>query len=181
MGRSWPRFPDTRGTYTAGTDPLQTWYSAQSIPLLVPYWTSYQWYRKPSMETHSTCSGNRSVHSHHDPENQNAGQVASLWWSHRPYGRAHKRKVFKGLKRSMTGKPLKDWIEAAGIKKHITFHCFRQPTVRYSSQPTAIRTPCSNRCATNTSAPPCVTPTKSRPRSSTPSAKSPSSRNRHNQ
>ncbi len=34
-------------------------------------------------------------------------------------------KVFKGLKRSMTGKPLKDWIEAADIKKHITFHCFR--------------------------------------------------------
>ena len=34
-------------------------------------------------------------------------------------------KVFKGLKRSMTGKPLKDWIEAAGIKKHITFHVAR--------------------------------------------------------
>lgn len=34
-------------------------------------------------------------------------------------------KVFKGLKRSMTGKPLKDWITAAGITKHITFHCFR--------------------------------------------------------
>lgn len=35
------------------------------------------------------------------------------------------RKVFKGLKRSMTGKPLKDWITTAGITKHITFHCFR--------------------------------------------------------
>ena len=34
-------------------------------------------------------------------------------------------KVFKSLKRSMTGKPLKDWITAAGITKHITFHCFR--------------------------------------------------------
>ncbi|WP_438358499.1 site-specific integrase [Bacteroides acidifaciens] len=34
-------------------------------------------------------------------------------------------KVFKGLKRSMTGKPLKDWITATGISKHITFHCFR--------------------------------------------------------
>lgn len=34
-------------------------------------------------------------------------------------------KVFKGLKRSMIGKPLKDWITASGISKHITFHCFR--------------------------------------------------------
>lgn len=34
-------------------------------------------------------------------------------------------KVFKGLKRCMIGKPLKDWIAAAGITKHITFHCFR--------------------------------------------------------
>lgn len=34
-------------------------------------------------------------------------------------------KVFKGLERSMTNYPLKRWIEAAGITKHITFHCFR--------------------------------------------------------
>ena len=34
-------------------------------------------------------------------------------------------KVFVGLKRCMIGKPLKDWIAASGIKKHITFHCFR--------------------------------------------------------
>ena len=25
----------------------------------------------------------------------------------------------------MTNHPLKDWISSAGIKKHITFHCFR--------------------------------------------------------
>lgn len=34
-------------------------------------------------------------------------------------------KVFKGLTRSMINVPLKHWIEASGIKKHITFHCFR--------------------------------------------------------
>lgn len=34
-------------------------------------------------------------------------------------------KVFKGLSRSMINHPLRDWIKAAGIKKHITFHCFR--------------------------------------------------------
>lgn len=34
-------------------------------------------------------------------------------------------KVFKGLTRSMINVPLKNWIEASGIKKHITFHCFR--------------------------------------------------------
>lgn len=33
--------------------------------------------------------------------------------------------VFKGLKRSMTQKPLKEWVKSAGITKHITFHCFR--------------------------------------------------------
>lgn len=34
-------------------------------------------------------------------------------------------KVFKDLRRSMTGKPLKAWLEAAGIVRHITFHSFR--------------------------------------------------------
>ena len=33
--------------------------------------------------------------------------------------------VFVGLKRSMINYPLKDWIKQAGIKKKITFHCFR--------------------------------------------------------
>lgn len=33
--------------------------------------------------------------------------------------------VFKGLKRSMLQVPLSKWIKAAGINKHITFHCFR--------------------------------------------------------
>lgn len=31
----------------------------------------------------------------------------------------------KGLDRQMTRQPLKDWLEDAGIGKHITFHCFR--------------------------------------------------------
>lgn len=34
-------------------------------------------------------------------------------------------KVFKGLTRSMTQHPLKQWIKQAGIEKNITFHCFR--------------------------------------------------------
>ena len=33
--------------------------------------------------------------------------------------------VFKGFKRSMTDRPLKRWLEDAGITKRITFHCFR--------------------------------------------------------
>ena len=33
--------------------------------------------------------------------------------------------VFKGLTRAMTHHPLKKWIADAGIKKKITFHCFR--------------------------------------------------------
>ena len=34
-------------------------------------------------------------------------------------------KVFKELRRCMTGYPLKAWIKKAGIQKHITFHGFR--------------------------------------------------------
>ena len=34
--------------------------------------------------------------------------------------------VFAGLQNAAwISKPLKKWIEATGIKKHITFHCFR--------------------------------------------------------
>ena len=33
--------------------------------------------------------------------------------------------VFKGLKKHQMQKPLEKWIKAAGIDKHITFHCFR--------------------------------------------------------
>ena len=33
--------------------------------------------------------------------------------------------VFKGLTRSMLNKPLKAWLTAAGITKHISFHSFR--------------------------------------------------------
>lgn len=34
-------------------------------------------------------------------------------------------KVFKGFKDKMTQAPLKNWLKAAGITKHITFHCAR--------------------------------------------------------
>ena len=33
--------------------------------------------------------------------------------------------VFKGMAKSLCPVYLKDWIAAAGITKHITFHCFR--------------------------------------------------------
>ena len=41
-------------------------------------------------------------------------------------------RVFKGLTRAMTNQPLKQWISEAGIKKHITFHCFRHHLLSYS-------------------------------------------------
>ena len=34
-------------------------------------------------------------------------------------------KVFVGFKKTLTAKPLKDWIKAAKLDKRITFHCFR--------------------------------------------------------
>ncbi len=34
-------------------------------------------------------------------------------------------KVFPGFKKTLTAKPLADWIKAANIDKHITFHCSR--------------------------------------------------------
>jgi len=33
--------------------------------------------------------------------------------------------VFKGLTRSMTNYPLRNWLKKCGVKKYITFHCFR--------------------------------------------------------
>ena len=41
-------------------------------------------------------------------------------------------KVFKGLTRSMTHHPLKQWIAEAGIRKHITFHLARHCIFSYS-------------------------------------------------
>jgi integrase len=40
-------------------------------------------------------------------------------------GKQSKGKVFKGLERSMTQQPLKNWIREAGIFKNVTFHCLR--------------------------------------------------------
>ena len=34
--------------------------------------------------------------------------------------------VFKGLKRSWTQQPMKEWIRSAGITKNITFHSYRR-------------------------------------------------------
>lgn len=34
-------------------------------------------------------------------------------------------RVFYGLKKEMTNKPLKQWLKAAGIEKNFSFHCFR--------------------------------------------------------
>lgn len=33
--------------------------------------------------------------------------------------------MFKGLKRCMIQVPLKQWLQKAGITKHMYFHCFR--------------------------------------------------------
>ena len=40
-------------------------------------------------------------------------------------------KVFKELRRCMTGYPLKAWIKKAGIQKHITFHCLSHSKLFY--------------------------------------------------
>ena len=34
-------------------------------------------------------------------------------------------KVFMGQRNCMTQKPLKDWLDASGITKHISYHCSR--------------------------------------------------------
>ena len=42
------------------------------------------------------------------------------------------RLVFEGLQDpSYINRPVKVWVEAAGIKKHITFHCLRHITCSY--------------------------------------------------
>ena len=33
--------------------------------------------------------------------------------------------IFSGFNRTMTYRVMQDWIKECGIKKHITFHCFR--------------------------------------------------------
>lgn len=40
-------------------------------------------------------------------------------------GERGRGRIFQGLTKGMTDYPLRKWIEAAGITKHITFHCFR--------------------------------------------------------
>lgn len=50
------------------------------------------------------------------PISQEALELCGEWGS---------GKVFKGLTRSMTHHPLKQWIAEAGIRKHITFHSCR--------------------------------------------------------
>jgi integrase len=40
-------------------------------------------------------------------------------------GKRGKEKVFKGLTYALVQKELPGWLKAAGITKHITFHCFR--------------------------------------------------------
>lgn len=40
-------------------------------------------------------------------------------------GRSEEGLVFEGLNRTMLKGPLERWVSAAGIHKHITFHCFR--------------------------------------------------------
>ncbi len=40
-------------------------------------------------------------------------------------GHREEGQVFKGLTYALVQKELDDWIEDAGIGKHITFHCFR--------------------------------------------------------
>lgn len=47
-------------------------------------------------------------------------------------GRKGTGKVFKGLFYYMTQKVMHEWLKAAKIKKHITFHCFRHCIFSYS-------------------------------------------------
>lgn len=42
------------------------------------------------------------------------------------YSPEKKGLVFKGLKRSWTQQPMKEWIRSAGITKNITFHSYRR-------------------------------------------------------
>ena len=43
-----------------------------------------------------------------------------------PCGERSTGTVFKGLSYSIVSYNLKEWIKAAGIDKHITFHCLRR-------------------------------------------------------
>jgi len=47
-------------------------------------------------------------------------------------GRKGTGKVFKGLFYYMTQKVMHEWLKAAKIKKHITFHCFSHYLLSYS-------------------------------------------------
>ena len=47
-------------------------------------------------------------------------------------------KVFKGLTRSMTHHPLKQWIAEAGIRKHITFHTARHNSFYFSLKTSSL-------------------------------------------
>lgn len=47
-------------------------------------------------------------------------------------GRKGTGKVFKGLFYYMTQKVMHEWLKAAKIKKHITFHCSRHHLLSYS-------------------------------------------------
>jgi hypothetical protein len=38
-------------------------------------------------------------------------------------------RVFEGLTVSMTQKPLKKWLDASGVTKHISYHCSRYPNL----------------------------------------------------
>lgn len=62
-----------------------------------------------------------------DPDGENRhGSDASLTdEAYKLCGKRSTGPVFKNLKRYNTHAPLKEWVEAAGITKHITFHCFR--------------------------------------------------------
>ena len=52
--------------------------------------------------------------------------------AHALCGKPDTGKVFKELRRCMTGYPLKAWIKKAGIQKHITFHCLRHSIFSFS-------------------------------------------------
>ena len=47
-------------------------------------------------------------------------------------GKRSSGKVFKGLLYYMTQKTMQEWLRAAKIQKHITFHCFRHIKSYYS-------------------------------------------------
>ena len=83
--------------------------------------------RHPAIKMVRLLNGTRSrlLYPHLYRENETE---ATLPISHEALelcGEWGKGLVFKGLTRAMTHHPLKKWIADAGIKKKITFHCFR--------------------------------------------------------